>query len=74
MEQNKLYKAKFIAKEYKQLTVNIPLKFNSSLIQLILDKITLTQKRQYKNLSPISTKLATSTSLRGATYTLTPKD
>ena len=31
-EQNKLYKAKFIAKKRKQLTVNTPLKFNSSLI------------------------------------------
>ena len=32
VEQNKLYKVKFIAKERKQLTVNISLKFNSSLI------------------------------------------
>ena len=31
-EQNKLYKAKFIAKKRKQLIVNTPLKFNSSLI------------------------------------------
>ena len=34
----------------------------------------LTQERQCKNLSPISTKLATSTGSRGATRTLTPKD
>ena len=31
-KQNKLYKAKFIAKERKQLIVNTPLKFNSGLI------------------------------------------
>ena len=31
-EQNKLYKAKFIAKEYEQFIVNIPLKVNSDLI------------------------------------------
>jgi hypothetical protein len=43
-EQNKLYKAKFMAKERKKLTVDIPLKFNSSLIQLVSDGITLTQE------------------------------
>ena len=32
VKQNKLYKAKFIAKERKQLTVNTPLKFNGSFI------------------------------------------
>jgi hypothetical protein len=42
IEQNKLHKAKFIAKEREQLTVNTPLKFNSGLIQLVLDEITLT--------------------------------
>ena len=31
-KQNKLYKAKFMAKECKQLTVNIPFKFNGGLI------------------------------------------
>ena len=31
-EQNELYKAKFMAKEREQLTVNTPLKFNSGLI------------------------------------------
>jgi hypothetical protein len=41
-EQNKLHKAKFIAKECKQLTVDTPLKFNSGLIQLALDKTTIT--------------------------------
>jgi hypothetical protein len=74
IKQNKLHKAKFIAKEHEQLTVDTPLKFNNSLIQFVLDGITFTQERQYKNLSPISTKLATSTSSRGATRTLTPKD
>ena len=41
-KQNKLHKAKFIAKEHKQLIVNTPLKFNSNLIQLTLDKTTIT--------------------------------
>ena len=31
-EQNELHKAKFIAKEREQLTVNTPLKFNGGLI------------------------------------------
>jgi hypothetical protein len=73
-EQNELHKAKFMAKEQEQLAVNTPLKFNSGLIQLVSDGITLTQEQQCKNLSPISTKLATSTGSRGATRTLTPKD
>ena len=73
-EQNELRKAKFMAKECEQLTVDTPLKFNGGLIQLVSDGITLTQERQCKNLSPISTKLATSTGLRGATRTLTLKD
>jgi len=74
-EQNKLYKAKFIAKEWEQLTINTPIKFNSRVIQLLTNgSITLTQEQQYTNLSIISTKLATSTGLRGATRTLTPKD
>jgi hypothetical protein len=44
-KQNKLYKAKFIAKERKQLTVDIPLKFNSSIIQLVPDGIIFTQEQ-----------------------------
>ena len=32
VKQNELYKVKFIAKKCKQLIVNTPLKFNSSLI------------------------------------------
>jgi hypothetical protein len=33
-----------MAKEREQLTINTPLKFNGSLIQLVLDGITLTQE------------------------------
>jgi hypothetical protein len=76
-EQNELHKAKFMAKEREQLTVDTPLKFNGGLIQLASDRttITLTQKRQCKNLSTISIKPATSTSSRGVTRTsLTSKD
>jgi hypothetical protein len=74
-EQNELHKAKFLAKEREQLTVDTPLKFNGGLIQLVLDGITLTQERQCKNLSTISIKPATSASSRGVTRaSLTPKD
>jgi len=41
LEQNKLTKAKFIAKNYKKLIATILLKFNSGLIQLVLDNIIL---------------------------------
>ena len=41
-EENKLYKAKFIAKEQERLTTITPLKFNRAIIQLILNRITLT--------------------------------
>jgi hypothetical protein len=61
-------------KEREQLAVDTPLKFNSGLIQLVSNGITLTQEQQCKNLSLISTKLATSTGSRGATRTLTLKD
>jgi hypothetical protein len=76
VEQVKLEKAKFIAKERELLTVNIPLKFNGGIIRLLPDgnRITLTQEQQYKNVKPITTKLATSTGSQGATKTLTPKD
>ena len=66
-----------MAKEREQLTINTPLKFNGSLIQLTSDgtTITLTQERQCKNLSTISVKPAASTSNRGVTRTsLTPKN
>ena len=42
IEENKLYKVKFIAKERERLTTTTPLKFNRAIIQLILDGITLT--------------------------------
>jgi hypothetical protein len=41
-EQNELHKAKFMAKEREQLTVNTPLKFNGGLIQLTSDGTTIT--------------------------------
>jgi hypothetical protein len=73
-EQAELDKAKFMAKEREQLTAETPLKFNGGLIHLVADGITLTQERQCKNLSTISTKAAISTGSRGTTRTLTPKD
>src|SRR5271163_505387 len=75
-EQSELHKAKFMAKEREQLTVDTPIKFNGGLIRLAPDgSITLTQERQCMNLSTISTKPATSTSSRGAARSLlTPKD
>ncbi len=42
IEENKLYKAKFIAKEWERLTIITPLKFNGAIIQLVSDGITLT--------------------------------
>ena len=74
IKQNELHKTKFIAKECEQLTVDTPLKFNGGLIQLVPDRITLTQKQQCKNLNPINAKLATSTGSRETTHTLTLKD
>ena len=41
-QQNELHKAKFMAKEREQLTVNTPLKFNGGLIQLASDGTTVT--------------------------------
>ena len=41
-EQNELHRAKFMAKEREQLTVNTPLKFNGGLIQLASDGTTIT--------------------------------
>jgi len=75
-EQSELHKAEFMAKEREQLTVNMPIKFNGGLIQLTPDgSITLTQERQCKNLSIISTTPTTSTSSRGITRELLmPKD
>jgi hypothetical protein len=73
-EEGELHKAGFLAKEREQLTVNTPLKFNGGLIQLLPDgRISLTQEQQCNNLSTVTQKTATSTT-RGATRTLTPKD
>ena len=42
-KQNELHKAKFIAKEREQLTVDTLIKFNKGLIRLVLNRsITLT--------------------------------
>jgi hypothetical protein len=41
-KENKLNKAKFIAKKQERLTVATPLKFNRAIIQLVTDGITLT--------------------------------
>jgi hypothetical protein len=60
-EENKLYKAKFMAKKRERLTVTTPLKFNRAIIQLVTDRITLTQERQCTNLCTITTKITTST-------------
>jgi hypothetical protein len=51
-----------------------PLKFNKGLIHLIINGITLIQKGQYKNLNTINIKTTISTSSRGTTRTLIPKD
>jgi hypothetical protein len=40
-EQNELHKAKFIAKECEQLSIDKPIKFNSSIICLTEGSITL---------------------------------
>jgi hypothetical protein len=63
-----------MAKKREQLTSETPLKFNRGFIHLTPDGITLTQERQCKNLSIIITKMAPSTSTRGVTRILTPKD
>jgi hypothetical protein len=39
-KENKLYKAKFIAKEQERLIIATPLKFNRAIIQLVTDGIT----------------------------------
>jgi hypothetical protein len=73
-EEDKLYKAKFMAKERERLTVAAPLKFNRAIIQLVADGITLTQEQQCANLSIIITKTAISTGSRGTTQALSPKE
>jgi hypothetical protein len=73
-KKNKLYKAKFMAKEQERLTAATPLKFNGAIIQLVSDRITLIQEQQYTNLSIITTKIVTSTGTRGITQALSPKE
>jgi hypothetical protein len=73
-KENKLHKAKFIAKKQEKLTVTTPLKFNRTIIQLVTDKITLTQEQQCANLSTITTKIITSTRTQGTTQALSPKE
>jgi hypothetical protein len=73
-EENKLYKAKFIAKERERLTVTAPLKFNRAIIQLVTDGITFTQEQQCANLSTITTKTIISTRSRGTAQALSPKE
>ena len=55
-----------MAKEWEQLITKKPIKFNSNIIKLLPNSITLTQERQYKNLSTISIKPTASTSSKGA--------
>ena len=42
IKENEFYKVKFIVKEWERFTIITPLKFNKAIIQLILDRITLT--------------------------------
>lgn len=64
-EQLQLQKAGFLAKGRERLTSNHDLKFNSSIIHLKNDSITLTQERQCKNLKIVNSKNTTTTSSRG---------
>jgi len=74
IEENKLYKIKFMAKEQERLTTITPLKFNGAIIQLILDRITLTQEQQYMNLNTITIKTVISTGTQGTTQALSLKE
>ena len=52
-----------------------PIKFNSGIIELLPNSITLTQKHQYKNFNTISIKPAASTNNKKVIYALLiPKD
>ena len=66
MEQEKLEKAGFMAKEREQLTSAHDLKFNGGTIKIDNNSITLTQERQCKNLKIVNSKNTTTTSSRGA--------
>ena len=64
-----------MAKEQEQLMAKKSIKFNSGIIELLPNGITLTQECQCKNFSIISIKSAASISNKGVTHTLlTPKD
>jgi hypothetical protein len=74
-EQVKLKEAKFIAKEREYLTPSHNLKFNSSIIHLKNNRITLTQERQYTNLNLVHNKNTTTTnSKRAIRQNLSTKD
>jgi len=65
LEQNKLAKAKFTAKDRDRLTINNPLKFNGCIIRQFTDHITVTQESQCKNLAVITPAPANTVSSRG---------
>ena len=68
LEQSKLEKAEFLAKERESLTVGTDLKFNGAIIKLANDgSITLTQERQCQNLKLVTNNTADTTSSRGIT-------
>jgi hypothetical protein len=67
LEEQKLGRAQFLAKERDILTTTSPLKFNGGLIKLEPDGVTLTQERQCKNLKPVRKEPTSTTSSRGAT-------
>lgn len=64
-EQEKLIRAKFLAKQRERLTPTHELKFNGGIIRNETTGISLTQERQCKNLKPISRTNTTTTSSRG---------
>jgi hypothetical protein len=66
MEQEKLAKAQFLAKEREQLSPTHNLKFNGGIIKIDDYGITLTQEKQCKNLSLVNNENSTTTSIRGA--------
>ena len=51
-----------MAKEQEQLMAKKLIKFNSGMIKLLFNSITLIQERQYKNLNMINIKFIASTS------------
>ena len=67
-EQINFEKARFLAKDQEQLTVDYLIKFNRGLIQLNSDGIILTQACQCKNLKPISKVSTVLTSLCSTVY------